>query len=62
MNVFPEFVVEARGTQMEQTQLLLDLPNEVTEIILFLLDTPHLLRMRLISKGFDNLICLSLFW
>ena len=45
---------------MEQVHL--NIPNEVTEIILFVLDIPQLMNMRLINKGFKNLICSSTVW
>jgi len=43
-------------------ELLLNIPNELTEIMLFMLDTPQLMQLRLVCKGFDALICSSALW
>jgi len=39
-----------------QQHLLQGLPNELTELILCLLNTEHLLQWRLLNKGFAHLI------
>ena len=43
-------------------EALLNIPDELAEIILFMLDTPQLIQMRLMCKSFDTLICSSALW